>query len=473
MSDEGRHGSERGRRWAVAAFVTALAPVALAPALAPDLRSWPAVTDVARISALVAVLIADLLLYVAWRAVAGPIGWLVLGLTILSIDAFTLAAMAIADTDALATHPVGITLVQIATTGGVVTLVPLAPRHALRLDPLAIGFGLGLLATLLRAALTRKTPSVDLEAAQLSVLQVVSLTLTMIAAAALLRLAVGTLAGWRLAGTWLLLSLGHTAAYFRAPPSLFTHAAVVTDTIGAALILALTARVAWAAIQDQREMLWRTRRELEQIRSSVRDDAARLHEIRATVGGLTSAAQLIRRAGDLPAARRDSIETMMEAEMDRLQRLLQGSHPSQQTVEVDLDATIEPLVVRHQLRGTPVRWRPSGERVRARRDDVAEVVNVLLENTFQHAAGAGAWIYTRRIDGTVEIAVADAGPGIDQSVRPFIFEWGERSKSSSGSGIGLNVAQQLTVELGGYLRLVDSPALGATFVLGLPAEEPS
>ena len=74
-------------------------------------------------------------------------------------------------------------------------------------------------------------------------------------------------------------------------------------------------------------------------------------------------------------------------------------------------------------------------------------------------------------DGVIEIAVADSGPGIDRSVRPRIFEWGERSNGSSGSGIGLNVAKKLTGELGGYLRLVDSPALGATFVLGLPAEE--
>lgn len=99
------------------------------------------------------------------------------------------------------------------------------------------------------------------------------------------------------------------------------------------------------------------------------------------------------------------------------------------------------------------------------------MINVLLENAFQHAAGAGAWIYTRHIDGTVEVAVADLGPGVDRTVRPRIFEWGERSTHSTGSGIGLSVAQQLTVKLGGYLRLVDSPALGATFVLGLPAEE--
>ena len=111
------------------------------------------------------------------------------------------------------------------------------------------------------------------------------------------------------------------------------------------------------------------------------------------------------------------------------------------------------------------------ERVLADGDNVAEVVNQLLENAFQHAAGAEARIYTRRIDGIIEVAVADSGPGVDRSVRPRMFEWGGRSTASSGSGIGLNVARQLTVKLGGYLRLVDSPALGATFVLGLPAEE--
>jgi signal transduction histidine kinase len=128
---------------------------------------------------------------------------------------------------------------------------------------------------------------------------------------------------------------------------------------------------------------------------------------------------------------------------------------------------------RHKLRGFRVHWIPSGERVLAQGDHVAEVVNVLLENAFHHAAGAGARVHTRRIDGVIEIAVADSGPVIDRSARPRIFEWGERSNGSSGSGIGLNVAKQLTVELEGYLRLVDSPASGATFVPGLPAEERS
>ncbi|WP_224124078.1 sensor histidine kinase [Nocardioides mangrovi] len=446
-------------------------PVLLAPLLAPDLRSWEGLADVSRISTLLIVLAADLLFYIAWRATGGPIGWLTLGLTALSLDALTLAAMMVTDSDALETHRAWATLVQIANAVGVLVLVALARRRTLRVDPLVAGIGIGLAATLTRAALVGIMPSMGLSDRQADLLQLVNLLMALLVAVGLFRLASqAAWAPWRITIAWVLLSLGHTAAYLASPPFLLTVVTIVTDILGAALIVSVAAALAWVALQDQRETLRRTRHELELVQMSVRDDAARLHEMRATVAGLTSAAQLIRRE-DLPEDRRDSIESMMESEMDRLQRLLQGSPSSEPTSLVDLDSTIEPLVVRHQLRGSKVRWRPTGERVSARRDDVAEVINVLLENAFQHAAGAGAWIYTRHIDGHVEVAVADAGPGVDQSVRPHIFEWGERSKSSGGSGIGLNVAQQLTVELGGYLRLVDSPALGATFVLGLPAED--
>jgi signal transduction histidine kinase len=245
---------------------------------------------------------------------------------------------------------------------------------------------------------------------------------------------------------------------------------VLTNILGVTILLALAIALLRVSILGDREALRSARTKLEQVEADVRVDAAHLHEIRATIAGLTSASMLIHQADNVSDDRRHTIETMVDSEMGRLQRLLHAEHPTEH-VPVDIDAVIQPVLLRHQLRGFPVHWIPSGERVLAHGDHVAEVVNVLLENAFQHAAGAGARVHTRRIDGVIEIAVADSGPGIDRSVRPRIFEWGERSNGSSGSGIGLNVAKQLTVELGGYLRLVDSPASGATFVLGLPAEE--
>jgi signal transduction histidine kinase len=472
MRDKSRHDATAGHRWVAAAAAAAVLPIALVTMLAPDLRDWDDLADVSRISALLTALVADLLFYVTYRATGGPIGWLVLGMTALTLDSLTLTAMTITDSRALDTHPAWVTLPHLVTTAGVVLLVLLAPRRTLRVDPLVTGIGVGLLITLARTAVISSTSPMNLSSNRLDLLQLSNVILAVAAALGLWRLIVAPARiRSQLSGAWVLLAFGNGIAYLTHPSDLLLGVTVALNTLGAVLIVSLAVELAWLALQDQRETLRRTRAELEEVQTIARGDEARLHEIRATVAGLTSAAQLIRRGDSVPRERREPIESMMASEMDRLQRLLQGSDSTELTTAVDLDSTIEPLVVRHQLRGFRVRWRPSGEQVRARQDQVAEVVNVLLENAFQHAAGAGAWIYTRHIDGIVEIAVADAGPGVDRSLRDHIFEWGERSKRSGGSGIGLNVAQQLTVELGGYLRLVDSPALGATFVLGLPAED--
>lgn len=162
----------------------------------------------------------------------------------------------------------------------------------------------------------------------------------------------------------------------------------------------------------------------------------------------------------------------MDAEMDRLQRLLNDEAPGEPTA-VDLDTTIQPIVAMHRARGYPVRWSPSGLQAIGRPDDVAEVLNVLLENAAQHAPHAGASIAATRVGDIIEIAVSDTGPGVEQGVLTKIFEWGERGSRSKGSGIGLNIAREITVSLGGYLTHVASSGAGATFVLGLPSEENS
>ena len=105
-----------------------------------------------------------------------------------------------------------------------------------------------------------------------------------------------------------------------------------------------------------------------------------------------------------------------------------------------------------------------------RTDDISEVVNILLNNAAAHAPGATAKIEVRRVEGSVEIAVSDSGPGVPSAVSDHMFEWGARGPTSTGQGIGLNVAQRLMSEQGGYLRVVTHPLRAATFVVGLPAD---
>ena len=115
-------------------------------------------------------------------------------------------------------------------------------------------------------------------------------------------------------------------------------------------------------------------------------------------------------------------------------------------------------------------WESNGLKAAGRTDDVAEVINILLNNAAAHAPGAIARIEVRRVEGHIEIAVSDSGPGVPTAVSDRMFEWGARGPESTGQGIGLNVAQRLMNEQDGYLRVVNRPRGGSTFVVGLPVD---
>jgi signal transduction histidine kinase len=151
-------------------------------------------------------------------------------------------------------------------------------------------------------------------------------------------------------------------------------------------------------------------------------------------------------------------------------RLICG-RPTTPPGPVDLDRVLEPIVVRHRATGGRIDWQPTGTTALGRADDVAEIVSILLANAQRHAANSSVGLAVRTTPGSIEIVVSDAGPGVDHQLRRAIFDWGRRSASSPGQGVGLASARLLSMELGGYLKLDDRAGPGATFVLGLPMAE--
>ena len=93
-----------------------------------------------------------------------------------------------------------------------------------------------------------------------------------------------------------------------------------------------------------------------------------LHEVRATVAGLVTAAQLLGHPDSLDTTTRTRLQTMFDSELGRLQRIV-SQRRSHQTETVDLDAAITPVVEALRTRGHAVRWVPTGQRVRGCTDD--------------------------------------------------------------------------------------------------------
>jgi len=102
----------------------------------------------------------------------------------------------------------------------------------------------------------------------------------------------------------------------------------------------------------------------------------------------------------------------------------------------------------------------------------------LLSNAFdalkEHGATNGkptVSVSTVRVDGMVEIRVADNGPGIPPKVKSKIFEPFFTTKpTGSGTGLGLSMSYDIVTKgHGGTLDVVSEEGNGATFVVRLPA----
>lgn len=95
----------------------------------------------------------------------------------------------------------------------------------------------------------------------------------------------------------------------------------------------------------------------------------------------------------------------------------------------------------------------------------------LLENAARHAPGAAVEITARERMETLEIAVADAGPGLRPDDLERVFEKFYRAGAApGGAGLGLAICKAVVEAHGGAIRAENGPAGGAVFRLTLPLE---
>jgi signal transduction histidine kinase len=106
---------------------------------------------------------------------------------------------------------------------------------------------------------------------------------------------------------------------------------------------------------------------------------------------------------------------------------------------------------------------------------LAQAVSNLIDNSLKCVAENGAISVrvARRADGSVEIAVADDGPGIADADKPKAAERffrGDRSRGTPGVGLGLSIVDAVAKLHGGALQLLDNhPGLLAQMVLPVTA----
>jgi signal transduction histidine kinase len=196
----------------------------------------------------------------------------------------------------------------------------------------------------------------------------------------------------------------------------------------------------------------------------------RLHEVRATVAGIGLTHRLL--SDDqvpISGADRSRLEHLYDHEIARLERLLQDDGPAA-LHDVDVRSTIDPVVESLRVRGHRVAWEGTEATAVGRRDDIAEIVHVLLQNAARHAPGADVAVRVESSPTRVLVRVSDNGPGVPSALANRLFERGVRGPESPGEGIGLNIARRLAREMGGDLRLEPASGRGgATFTVVLRA----
>ncbi|MFE0764332.1 sensor histidine kinase [Streptomyces smyrnaeus] len=215
------------------------------------------------------------------------------------------------------------------------------------------------------------------------------------------------------------------------------------------------------------------------------DDAG--HELRTPITIVRGHLELM---GDGPQEREETVRVVTD-ELDRMSRIVEDLLLLAKAERPDF-VTPEPVELAELTADVFVKARALGERawqlaevaegtVRLDPQRVTQAMVQLAQNAVQHTArGTAVRIGSRRCPTrrTVELYVADSGPGVSGADAELIFERfrrGTARRGSRGSGAGLGLAIVKAIAEGhpsGRVELRTTAGGGATFVLVLPEAVP-
>lgn len=113
------------------------------------------------------------------------------------------------------------------------------------------------------------------------------------------------------------------------------------------------------------------------------------------------------------------------------------------------------------------------------RSSVAQMQQVFLNllNNAIDAVGRGGEIRltVKRAGNGVEVAVADNGPGIPESLRDRVFDpfFSTKTGSTHNAGLGLAICRETMLALGGRIEIDSPPGGGTRFITWFPATPPA
>ena len=221
-------------------------------------------------------------------------------------------------------------------------------------------------------------------------------------------------------------------------------------------------------------MLDRLRRSFERERRFVADAS---HELRTPVAVVRTEIEGALRSGDYGPGVQQALVAAVE-ECDRLAQLAEDLLVLARAADGRLPTRPEPLPARPLLEDARERFADrAAQRHRVIRVEASDDLSVvadplrlrqalanLVDNALRHGAG-DVTLLSRRLDGGVEVAVRDEGPGFTRGMADRAFERftrGDEARSSEGAGLGLAIVKAIAEAHGGTAAVADEP--GSTSV---------
>jgi signal transduction histidine kinase len=246
----------------------------------------------------------------------------------------------------------------------------------------------------------------------------------------------------------------------------------------------LEAPLAASLAAGRLERLDRQVRQLDRLAAIGALTAEIAHEVRNPLVSVKTFLQLLpERWGD-PSFSGEFMKLVTD-ELRRVERLLDlilaHSSPSAAAAEsavVSLASGLESALalVRHRADRRGVRLESEIEAglpgVRLNADELRQVILNLLLNAIEATPSEGSIaLRARTIDGFVELAVADEGPGVPADSREAIFEPFYSTRSERSGGLGLAITRRIVADAGGSVSVGAREGGGAEFLVRLPSSE--
>ena len=210
------------------------------------------------------------------------------------------------------------------------------------------------------------------------------------------------------------------------------------------------------------------------------------HEFKTPLFSLAGSLELIDEGDLSPEEQREFLQVMRQ-QVDRLRNMavsmLDLSRVEAGSFELDVEdvdlalvgqSVLDEFQAQAQSKEVALSFAgEEGETAWCDEQRLVQVLRALIDNAIKYSpAGSSVRLSTGVEGGEAVVIVADDGPGISRSELPHVFERFHRGREergkTTGAGLGLSIARELTEMMGGRIT-ADSPSDGgACFTVRLP-----